>query len=52
MIDFNQIRPEILCYECVNLSGNDYCEALSLITKYGYKWTQDEYNIIAQYESE
>lgn len=51
MINFGHIKPKILCFEYINLSGESYSKALSLITKFGYKWTHDKYNIIAQHDT-
>lgn len=48
MIDFQVICPNVICFEHINLHGRDYSQALSLITEWGYKWTQDGYNVIAQ----
>jgi len=49
-LDNQLIRPSIICYEFINLSDEDYSKSLSLIINWGYKWAQEGYNVIAQYQ--
>lgn len=46
-IDFEQVRPDIICFEYVNLSNSDKRKAIEMLVGLDYRWARHGLDVVA-----
>ena len=49
-IDFDKLRPDIVCFEFLTLSESDRAECLRFMVKNGYRWAREGRDLFAVHQ--